>query len=85
MGTRTSPLSIRLQALICLAAILWSAGLLAADTTALGSDTKALVGGTLIDGFGGEPIRNSVILIEGETHRRGGSGRHPAGAGTGAR
>ena len=73
MGTRTSPLSIRLQALICLAAILWSAGLLAADTEALGTDTralgadtKALVGGTLIDGFGGEPIRNSVILIEGE-------------------
>ena len=29
-------------------------------------NTKALVGGTLIDGFGGEPIRNSVIIIEGE-------------------
>ena len=27
---------------------------------------KALVGGTLIDGFGGRPIRNSVVLIEGE-------------------
>src|SRR5260370_21447499 len=27
---------------------------------------KALVGGTLIDGYGGAPIRNSVILIEGE-------------------
>jgi len=27
---------------------------------------KALVGGTLIDGFGGTPIRNSVVLIEGE-------------------
>ena len=27
---------------------------------------KALVGGTLIDGFGGEPIENSVIIIEGE-------------------
>lgn len=26
----------------------------------------ALVGGTLIDGYGGPPIRNSVILIEGE-------------------
>ena len=73
MATRTSPLSIRLQTLICLAAFLWSAGLLGADTEALGTDTKALgadtkalVGGTLIDGFGGEPIRNSVILIEGE-------------------
>jgi imidazolonepropionase-like amidohydrolase len=27
---------------------------------------KALVGGTLIDGFDGKPIRNSVILIEGD-------------------
>ncbi|MEJ7675987.1 MAG: amidohydrolase family protein [Chitinophagaceae bacterium] len=26
---------------------------------------KALVGGTLIDGFGGEPLKNSVVLIEG--------------------
>ena len=30
------------------------------------STVKALVGGTLIDGFGGAPIRNSVVLIEGE-------------------
>ncbi len=27
---------------------------------------KALVGGTLIDGYGGKPIHNSVIIIEGE-------------------
>lgn len=27
---------------------------------------KALVGGTLIDGYGGKPIHNSVILIDGE-------------------
>jgi len=27
---------------------------------------KALFGGTLIDGSGGTPIRNSVIIIEGE-------------------
>ncbi len=30
------------------------------------SQVKALVGGTLIDGFGSTPIRNSIILIEGE-------------------
>lgn len=30
------------------------------------STIKALVGGTLIDGFGGTPIQNSVIIIEGE-------------------
>lgn len=29
-------------------------------------NTKALVGGTLIDGFGSTPIQNSVIIIEGE-------------------
>lgn len=27
---------------------------------------KALVGGTLIDGFGGDPLKNSIILIEGD-------------------
>ncbi len=41
-------------------AVLW---LFAAPMAA---QVKALVGGTLIDGFGGEPLRNSVILIEGE-------------------
>lgn len=30
------------------------------------TQTKALVGGTLIDGYGGTPLRNSVIIIEGE-------------------
>ena len=32
----------------------------------LHAQTKALVGGTLIDGFGAKPIYNSVIIIEGE-------------------
>src|SRR5262245_8003984 len=27
---------------------------------------KALAGGTLIDGYGGRPLRNSVIIIDGE-------------------
>jgi imidazolonepropionase-like amidohydrolase len=30
------------------------------------SQKKALVGGTLIDGFGGKPLYNSVILIDGQ-------------------
>jgi imidazolonepropionase-like amidohydrolase len=34
---------------------------------------KALVGGTLIDGHGGPPIRNSVILVEGERIARVGT------------
>ena len=37
-----------------------------AQPTAPPSKIKALVGGTLIDGFGGRPVRNSVVLIEGE-------------------
>lgn len=31
------------------------------------AQTKALVGGTLIDGYGNQPLKNSVIIIEGET------------------
>src|SRR3954451_17382782 len=33
---------------------------------AAGSRITALVGGTLIDGYGGPPIRNSVVLIDGD-------------------
>src|SRR5919106_2079496 len=36
------------------------------QTPAAPSRVSALVGGTLIDGNGGPPLRNSVILIEGE-------------------
>ncbi|WP_299765475.1 amidohydrolase family protein [uncultured Dokdonia sp.] len=35
-------------------------------TVSLQAQVKALVGGTLIDGYGSTPIKNSVILIEGE-------------------
>ena len=38
-------------------------------TLAAQARTKALVGGTMIDGFGGAPVRNSVILIEGQRIR----------------
>ncbi|MBZ5602226.1 MAG: amidohydrolase family protein [Acidobacteriia bacterium] len=38
----------------------------ACAVASFGQSRKALVGGTLIDGYGGPPIRNSVILIEGE-------------------
>ena len=30
------------------------------------ANVKALVGGTLIDGYGSKPLRNSVVIIEGE-------------------
>jgi imidazolonepropionase-like amidohydrolase len=41
-------------------------GLVPTSGQSQSGDIKALVGGTLIDGYGGKPIRNSVILIEGE-------------------
>ena len=43
-----------------------STGLMASSSAQRASTVKALVGGTLIDGFGGRPLRNSVVLIEGE-------------------
>src|SRR5688500_16719825 len=55
------------QALIAAAALVF-----AVPTTPQGQQPpsqarlKALVGGTLIDGFGGRPVRNSVILVDGE-------------------
>lgn len=48
--------------LLCLFLIGYSTGNAWTQNTSL----KALVGGTLIDGFGGTPIKNSVIIIEGE-------------------
>jgi imidazolonepropionase-like amidohydrolase len=45
--------------------------LCAVASLAFGQDRslKALVGGTLIDGYGGPPLANSVIVIEGERIR----------------
>ena len=41
--------------------------LVSISTTAFAqSNIKVLSGGTLIDGFGGTPLQNSVIIIEGE-------------------
>ena len=37
-----------------------------ADDSADAQPTLALVGGRLIDGFGGQPLENSVILVSGE-------------------
>ena len=44
----------------------FSVGIALATILAAQPPRKALVGGVLIDGFGGPPLRNSVILIEGE-------------------
>ena len=41
--------------------------LLLSALPALAQAPKALVGGTLIDGYGGAPMHDSVVLIEGET------------------
>src|SRR5574338_110171 len=39
---------------------------LSASAQTRSTNVKALVGGTLIDGYGSAPIRNSVVIIEGE-------------------
>lgn len=41
--------------------------ILAAAAVANAAERKALVGGTLIDGLGGPPVADSVILVNGET------------------
>jgi len=46
---------------------------LALSVPLLAAEKKALVGGTLINGLGSTPLRNSVILIDGETIERVGS------------
>ena len=61
---RTHRCYLRLDCLLVLLVI----GFLATPfaSSAQSQKIKALVGGTLIDGFGSTPIRNSVIIIEGE-------------------
>ena len=54
---------VRIAALVLATLILTSAG---STPAAQPASLKALVGGTLIDGFGGAPIRNSVVVIDGE-------------------
>lgn len=41
--------------------------LMTAVSAAGAAERKALVGGTLVDGLGGDPIQDSVILVEGNT------------------
>jgi imidazolonepropionase-like amidohydrolase len=52
-----------MRILLSLLILLCAAGL---PIESQGARVKALVGGTLIDGFGGVPIRNSVVLVDGE-------------------
>jgi imidazolonepropionase-like amidohydrolase len=56
----------RSLSLLSLVLLVFSAGIYSPASQTQSSSMKALVGGTLIDGYGSKPIRNSVILIEGE-------------------
>ena len=47
--------------------------LLVTSLPAAAGEKKALVGGTLINGLGSTPLRNSVILVDGEKIERVGS------------
>ena len=61
MKPKRFSLSVRLLAFS--AAVLFA---ISVQGPAQSKNIKALVGGTLIDGFGGKPIRNGVIIIDGE-------------------
>jgi hypothetical protein len=71
-GMPFSPVTRRLVAPIAVAALGLVAIMGAARPVAFtyapqsAGRTIALVGGTLIDGFGGVPLRNSVVLVSGE-------------------
>jgi imidazolonepropionase-like amidohydrolase len=66
--TRLQPFRPRLLlALLTLTAVLSAISLPAYSSSQTQSkNLKALVGGTLVDGFGSKPVRNSVVIIEGE-------------------
>jgi imidazolonepropionase-like amidohydrolase len=57
---------LKLVAPIVLAVVSIGAGPTVRQTTGASGKPLALVGGTLIDGFGSTPIRNSVIIVRGE-------------------
>ena len=63
-------IAVRCSVVLSLAAALALVGLSAKPATAQPAPTPAptlaLVGETLIDGFGGVPLRNSVVLVAGE-------------------
>src|SRR6185312_16880138 len=52
--------------LIAAAITLLLAAGLQAQSLRVTTKTKALVGGTLIDGYAGPPIKNSIVLIDGD-------------------
>jgi imidazolonepropionase-like amidohydrolase len=57
---------LRLIAPIVIAVVSVGAGPAPQQAAGAGGKPLALVGGTLIDGFGSTPIRNSVIIVRGE-------------------
>ena len=55
-----------LPSLLIAVAMVFSAAAGGHSQSSQAQNVKVLVGGTLIDGYGSKPIRNSVIIIEGE-------------------
>ena len=49
-----------------LLALAMAVAALVTTSAACGAELRALVGGTLVDGYGGPPVPDSVILIDGE-------------------
>jgi imidazolonepropionase-like amidohydrolase len=59
---------VKLYSILLVASLILSGSLFTSSVTSQTrtSAVKALVGGTLIDGYGSKPVRNSVVIIEGE-------------------
>ncbi len=64
LASHTPTVAVSASTRVLAGALLLVIGLAAQPAAAAG--IKALVGGTLIDGFGGKPIANSVVIIDGE-------------------
>ena len=58
--------AVKLSSLLIVPLLIVSGSLFSSSSQTRTAAVKALVGGTLIDGYGSTPIRNSVVIIEGE-------------------
>jgi imidazolonepropionase-like amidohydrolase len=66
VSKRAKVRSLALSALLALIAMLLGTLGPGAGAQSGASQVKVLVGGRLIDGFGGRPIEDSVVVIEGD-------------------
>src|SRR5215210_5196391 len=67
--TRAAMVSLRIGVMYALIMKLRIVGLALLLATSLHAEVLVLAGGRLIDGYGGPPLENAVIIIQGNTIR----------------